>query len=35
MKRDQDAERQRMATLTEFLGGEQQLAALYATADLA
>jgi hypothetical protein len=34
MKRDLDEEHARMNDLTEMLGGEQQLAALYATADL-
>jgi hypothetical protein len=34
MKRDQGVERERMATLTQMLGGEEQLSALYATADL-
>ena len=34
MKRDQQNEQARMTDLTAMLGGEQQLAALYATADL-
>jgi hypothetical protein len=34
IKHDQGVERERMATLTDMLGGESELAALYATADL-
>jgi hypothetical protein len=34
MKRDRENEQERMNDLTAMLGGEQQLAALYATADL-